>query len=93
MQLKSLFLDETSRANTDFVLDIIRQKPELLNELLDLIDLKEEPVSRRAIWVLDIFDESYPELVNPIVDRVIENLSLEGHDAYKRHSLRIIFQA
>jgi len=90
MQLKTLFADETSRANTDFVLNIILQKPELLNELIDLVSLKEEPFSRRAIWVLDICDEGHPELIEPFIGAIIKNLTLEGHDAYKRHSLRIL---
>jgi len=90
MQLKKLFADETSRANTDFVLDIILQKHELLSQLIDIISQKEEPVSRRAIWVLDIYDETHPELVEPFIGTIIENLSTEGHDAYKRHSLRIL---
>jgi len=67
MQLKTLFADETSRANTDFVLNIILQKPVLLNELIDLVSLKEEPFSRRAIWVLDICDEGHPELIEPLL--------------------------
>ncbi len=90
MQLKTLFADETSRANTDFVLNIILQKPELLNELIDLVSLKEEPFSRRAIWVLDICDEGHPQLIEPFIGVIIENLTLGGHDAYKRHSLRIL---
>ena len=90
MQLKNLFADETSRANTDFVLNIILQKPELLNELIDLVFLKEEPYSRRAIWVLDIYDEGHSERIKPFIGLIINNLSFEGHDAYKRHSLRIL---
>lgn len=83
-------MDETSRSNTDFVLGIILQKPELLSDLCDLIFQREEPVSRRAIWVLDICDEQHPDLVQPFLDIIIKNLSFEGHDAYKRHSLRIL---
>jgi hypothetical protein len=90
MQLKTLFENETSRANTDFVLGIILQKPALLKELVDLVFLKEEPASRRAIWVLDVCDEQHPDLVRPFLETVIKNLSLEDHDAYKRHSLRIL---
>lgn len=90
MQLKSLFETETSRANTDFVIGIIFQKPELLNELVDLVFTREEPQSRRAIWALDICDEKKPEWVKPFLDTIIKNLSFEGHDAYKRHSLRIL---
>lgn len=90
MQLRTLFEAENSRANTDFVLGIILQKPELLNNLVELAFLKEEPISRRAIWVLDVCDEQHPDMVKPFVETVINNLSLTGHDAYKRHSLRIL---
>ena len=90
MQLRPLFEAESSRANTDFVLGIILQKPELLDELIELIFLKDEPVSRRAIWVLDICDEQHPDLTKPYIEKIIENLSFEGHDAYRRHSLRIL---
>lgn len=90
MQLRDLFEAENSRANTDFVLGIILQKPELLSELISIVFKKEEPVSRRAIWVLDICDEQHPDLIKPFIEKIIENLSFEGHDAYRRHSLRIL---
>lgn len=90
MQLKTLFEKETSRANTDYVLGIILQKPELLNELVELVFLKDEPASRRAIWVLDVCDEQHPDLVKPFLETIIKNLSLGDHDAYRRHSLRIL---
>ena len=90
MELRSIILDETSRATTDFVIGFILKKPGLLKELVDLIYLKEEPVSRRAIWVLDLLGEEQPEMIEPFINIIIENLSLKGHDAYKRHSLRIL---
>ena len=90
MQLKTIFEDRNCRANTDFVVDIIVQKPILLNELIGIVFEKEEPVSRRAIWALDVLDESYPKLVEPFIEDMIKNLSFEGHDAFKRHSLRIL---
>lgn len=90
VKIRSLFTDETSRATTDFVIRFLMKEPQLLDELLDLIYLKEDPVSRRAIWTLDIFGEEHPEMVEPFIQRIIENLPLDGHDAYKRHSLRIL---
>jgi hypothetical protein len=90
MQLKDLFTDETSRTTTDLVLDIIRQKPGLISELADLVFKKEEPYARRAIWVLDVYDESHPEQTKQFLERIINDLSLDDHDALKRHSLRIL---
>lgn len=88
MQLKDLFTDETSRPNTDFVLGIIRQKPELYDELAELVFSKEQPYARRAIWVFDLYDELHPEQTD--LEQIINNLSTDDHDALKRHSLRIL---
>lgn len=90
MQFRKLFEDRNCRSNTDFAVNIILQKPELLNDLTDIVFEKEEPISRRAIWALDVFDESHPERIEPYLEKIIKNLSFEGHDAYKRHSLRIL---
>lgn len=90
MQFRKLFEDRNCRPNTDFAVGIILQKPELLNDLINIVFEKEEPISRRAIWALDVFDESYPDRIEPYLEKIINNLSFVGHDAYKRHSLRIL---
>ena len=90
MQFKELFANETSRANTDYVKDIIYQKPELYQELFELVLENEEPYSRRAIWVFDSCDEEIPGVAIPFLPRLIDNLEKFEHDGLKRHSLRIL---
>ena len=90
MHLKDLFANETSRANTDFVKDLIYQKPELYEELFELVIKNEEPYSRRAIWVFDACDEEYPGVAVPYLPVLINNLENFDHDGMKRHTLRIL---
>lgn len=90
MQLKDLFEHETSRANTDYVKNIIYQKPELYKDLFELVLKNQEPYSRRAIWVFDACDEELKGVAKPFLPTLIENLDTFSHDGMKRHSLRIL---
>ena len=90
MQFKELFANETSRANTDYVKDIIYQKPELFEELFELVLKNEEPHSRRAIWVFDSCDEEFPGIAKHFLPQLIDKFDTFGHDGLKRHSLRIL---
>ena len=88
--LDDLLLVETSRRNTDLVAGIIFQKPELFGKLFRLFARNEEPLSRRAAWVLDTVAENYPNLVEPYLNDIIELLPTFSHDGLKRHSMRIL---
>jgi len=90
MDLKDLFEHETSRANTDYVKNIIYQKPELYEELFELVLQNKDPHSRRAIWVFDACDEELKGIAKPFLPKLIENLDKFTHDGMKRHSLRIL---
>lgn len=90
MQLKELFANETSRSNTDFVKELIYQKPELYEELFELVIRNEEPYSRRAIWVFDACDEEYPGVAKPFLPHLIDKFDHFNHDGMKRHTLRIL---
>ena len=89
-KLDDFLLLEMSRRNTDMVADMVFQKPELFAALFQIFLRNEEPVSRRAAWVIDIVTEKYPELIAPHLGRIIEMLSEFHHDGLKRHSLRML---
>lgn len=90
MQLKELFINENSRANVDFVSNIICRKPELYQELFELVLLNQEPVSRRALWAFDVCDLENPGWAQPYLETLIDKVSTFNHDAFKRHTLRIL---
>jgi hypothetical protein len=91
--LTDLLLVETSRRNTDLISGIVMQKPFLFNELMDIYLKNEEPVSRRAVWVVDTITEKIPELLNPYIETIIHALPSFTHDGMRRNSLRMLSRA
>jgi hypothetical protein len=90
MNLRETISSEMSRKNTEYVSEIILKNPDLFYELFNLVILNEEPVSRRAIWALDVISEANPALMLPCLDKLIDNLATFKHDGLKRHTLRIL---
>ena len=88
--LKELLLKGNSRSYTDFVADIVSNRTELLSELWQIYLSMEEPVSRRAAWIIDTASENRPEWTAPFLPELIDKLSVFNHDGLKRHALRMI---
>lgn len=92
--LKQLILSEHSKAQAMLIADIVRQKPELLQELISYTFANEEPLSRRAAWPLRILHEQYPELFEFQIDYFIESLKKNKADqAVLRNILAILSKA
>lgn len=88
--LRELLLKGNSRSYTDFVADIVNKRPELVGELWKIYLAMEEPVSRRAAWIIDTATENKPDWVSPFLPGLIEKLPSFNHDGLKRHALRMI---
>jgi len=88
--LRELLLKGNSRSYTDFVADIVSKRPELVSELWEIYLAMEEPVSRRAAWIIDTASENKPDWVAPFLTELISKLPLFNHDGLKRHALRMI---
>ena len=88
--LRQILLSEMSRRNIDFVVDIVRNNPQLFDELFTMVIQNTEPLSRRAIWALDHCAEKEPKLILPKIQKLIEAFPKFKHDGLKRHSLRIL---
>jgi len=87
---KELLLKGNSRSYTDFVANIVSQRPELVSELWDIYFSVEEPVSRRAAWIIDTASENRPDWVEPFLPELVAKLLVFNHDGLKRHALRMI---
>jgi len=72
------------------VREIILKNPQLFYKAFNLVLKNEEPVSRRAIWALDVISEANPSLMIPYINELIDNFPNFKHDGLKRHSLRIL---
>ena len=82
--LRELIMVKNSRRNTDLVAGLILKKPELFEDLFTIYLLNEEPISRRAAWIIDTISEKRPDLVEPYVDVMVENLPGFNHDEIGR---------
>jgi hypothetical protein len=87
---RELLLKGNSRSYTDFVADIVTKRPELVGDLWEIYLAIEEPVSRRAAWIIDTASEDKPSWVEPYLAQLIEKLPEFNHDGLKRHALRMI---
>jgi hypothetical protein len=87
---RELLLKGNSRSYTDFVADIVTKRPELISELWEIYLAAEEPVSRRAAWIIDTASENKPDWVSPFLPELIHKLPQFNHDGLKRHALRMI---
>lgn len=87
---KELLLKGNSRSYTDFIANIVSQRPELISELWDIYFAVEEPVSRRAAWIIDTASENKPDWVEPYLSELVTKLPVFNHDGLKRHALRIL---
>jgi hypothetical protein len=88
--LKELILSGNSRSYTDFIADIVSKKPELVADLWEIYLALEEPVSRKAAWIIDTASENKPEWVVPFLPALVARLPDFNHDGLKRHGLRMI---
>jgi hypothetical protein len=88
--LTDLLMVETSRRNTDLIADLVFNKPELFDELVSIYLRNEEPVSRRAVWVVDTVAEKHPHLLDRYLETIAESLPRFDHDGLKRVSLRML---
>lgn len=72
--LNDIIMAEHSRAQADFIADIVIKQPAILGELLEIVFRNEEPVSRRASWPLRIISDRNPQIVEPFVPQIINIL-------------------
>ena len=76
LELRHLILQEYSKNHAVFIGEVLKEKPYLLPDFLEIIYLEEEPVSRRAAWSLRILFDDYPGAITPYIDDLI--IHLEG---------------
>jgi hypothetical protein len=91
--LEELLSVETSKRQSEMIADLVINRPALFKPLVYLYLRDEEPLSRRAVWVVDIVTEKLPSLLPGCLPQILERLSTFTHDGMKRQSLRMITRA
>ena len=65
---------EHSRLQADFIADIVLQKPELIDELIQIVFRNKEPLSRRASWPLRIISDRNAMVLQPYLPFMIDSI-------------------
>lgn len=87
--LEQLLMQEMSRQNTNLVAGVISHDPGRFAQAIEIVLKEEEPVSRRAMWAIDIACEKKPGLIAPFLPALLLKIPGFRHDAFRRHILRI----
>lgn len=90
IHLEELLIREQSRANTDFLVQVLREKPSLFDDFWSILMKNSDPISRRAAWVIDYFTEEQPQFLEEKIEELAGNLPEFSSDGLKRHSMRML---
>ena len=90
--LQELLRKGMGRNRADVVADAVEQRPELFAELTSIYLGSEEPESRVAAWAVDLCAELHPEWLYPYIEEMAAALPHFRHDAFKRHTLRMLMR-
>ncbi len=90
LELRNLILEEYSKTHSVYIAEVLENNPDLIPELLNIIYLEEEPVSRRAAWSLRILFDNTPIILKPYSDDLITRLESIQSSPILRAFLAII---
>ena len=90
MDLAEIIMEEHSKVQAEMVADLILQRPELLDELMEIIFADKEPLSRRAAWPLRFIYEKDEQLLNSYLPIFIKKLPDIKSVAVQRNLLYIL---
>ncbi|MHC1774211.1 MAG: hypothetical protein AB9834_02240 [Lentimicrobium sp.] len=90
MHLEELLLREQSRANTNLIIDIVKAKPEVFEDLWKIVLLNQDPLSRRAVWAADYCAEINPDFIRDKIEELSAKVPCFKSDGLKRHALRML---
>jgi hypothetical protein len=90
MELEDLLIREQSRANTDLIISIVLERPEVFEDLWRILLLNKDPLSRRAAWAADYCAENKPQFISGRIEELASSVPGFSSDGLKRHSLRML---
>lgn len=91
MNIVQEVLKEHSKAMCDRIVKYVGNDRVRFNELVNVFLKGPYRVTQRAGWPLSYCVELHPELINPHLKRIIQNLKSPGlHDSVKRNTVRLM---
>ncbi len=91
MNIRDALVDEHSIRQTNLIVDYIGIDPLRFRELIDIFLSGEYRLAQRAAWPLGICSQFHPELVDPHLRKLVDQLERDDvHDAVKRNVTRLL---
>ncbi len=91
MDLEAALMLEHSKANTRRIADYIGDDKQRFADLMHLFFLNTYRLTQRAAAVVNESIDRHPQLINPWMERMIDNLYQPNlHDAVKRNTVRAL---
>jgi len=76
--------------NLPYLVNEITQTPEYYSMLMDIALYNPHQKSWRAAYLVDKINDSYPELLKPFLNKMIEQVKIEKSVGKRRHFLKLI---
>ena len=83
-------LTDSGRATADMCVDIISQRPELLEQAYSLCMAEDGKPSMRAARVVQLVAEQYPEMMKPFFPDMVTRLQDLTHSSVKRCMMKVV---
>jgi hypothetical protein len=90
MNIEEQLLIEHSRANATLISNYIGTNSVRFDQLMKLFFVNKYKITQRAAYSVGISIDNHPNLIEPYVEALIDNLDNKVHDAVKRNSVRIL---
>lgn len=92
MDIREALLEEHSKERTMEVVDYLGTDRARVADLMEIFFEEEYRLNQRASWVVHHLSSRHPELLEPYLAQMVENLSNPLHDAVLRNTLRYFEQ-
>jgi len=91
MNLEEQLLAEHSRRNTDLIVRWIGADAQRLAQLMNMFLGNDPLLTQRAAWVIGVFADVHPVLLEPWIDRMLRKIKEPGvHNAARRNVVRVL---
>ncbi len=90
MNLRDEILLEHSKTQSLKIAKYIGEDKQRFDDLMHLFLSDEYRVCQRAAWIVEIITENYPYLIEPYIEKMLQNLKNDVHPAVTRNSVRVL---
>lgn len=87
--IRSALTENNSKTSNDVLVEAVLQKPEMFDLYWGQYALIEEPVSRKAAWVIYHVILKMPQIVEPYIEELVSLVPNLKHDGEKRTAAKI----